>query len=803
MSGFLLFLNRGIRNLFYALFFLIPLVLYPKTFELFEFNKLWVTFSISIIILFFWVAKMIVLKKIIFKKTPFDIPIILFLISQIISTIFSIDPHVSVWGYYSRFNGGLFSLLSYVFLYYAFISNFPYKNDGKENEVLYDETGKINTRYFIFGLISIVVFSILVSFSQSVSFLQDLFLLGTFLAPCIFFIRSFDFPPIKKLFLMILTGGTIVGLWGFSSHFGYDFSCLLFRGTLNVSCWTDAFQPTIRLFSTLGQPNWLAAYFSVLIPISMAVGIYKMRLYFESGGKISFNSRFLKTTIYLLLSVLFFVEVLWTQSVSGYLGLLSGLFIFVMVLLLFLAFKRKPSNIIKNSTFRLFVVFAALFFAASFFLGNPLQERFSALSLSGIKHMITPSAPPITKIAPEPVTQELGGSDSGKIRLVVWQGAIELFKRNPIFGTGVETFAYAYYNVKPKTHNLFSEWDFLYNKAHNEYLNYLATTGIFGLGTYLLMIGWFCFYAIQWLIKRFDPLELRSLLVLALFSSYVSILVSNFFGFSVVIINIFLFFIPGLTFCIINSRVQPDEEHAEMSPIKSVGLIIFGLFCLYLQLHLLNYWFADQNYSMGYNLNRAQEYVQANKYLEDAVSLYPAEDLYKSELSLNLATLALLLNQQNRATDSAIFVDRAKNLSDQVIARHPKNLVFYKTRVQALFELSEIDKKYYQEAINTLKKARILAPTDAKLAYNEGLLYGQKGDLENAIRALQESIDLKPNYKESRYAIAVYQSQLSKKITNTIQKQKLLNEAKDNLNFLLKNIVPKDQQTIELLKSIE
>ena len=72
---------------------------------------------------------------------------------------------------------------------------------------------------------------------------------------------------------------------------------------------------------------------------------------------------------------------------------------------------------------------------------------------------------------------ELGGTDPGKIRLLVWQGAFEAWKNNPIFGTGVETFAFAYYKYKSPAHNLTSEWNFLYNKAHNEFLNYLTTTG--------------------------------------------------------------------------------------------------------------------------------------------------------------------------------------------------------------------------------------------------------------------------------------------------------------------------------------
>ncbi len=110
-------LNRIIEYTFYAIFLLVPLSFTSDTSELFEFNKLWVTFGLTTIIGVSWISKMILNKQIKIQKTPLDIPILLFLASQIISTIFSIDKHVSLWGYYSRFNGGLYSIIAYIFLY--------------------------------------------------------------------------------------------------------------------------------------------------------------------------------------------------------------------------------------------------------------------------------------------------------------------------------------------------------------------------------------------------------------------------------------------------------------------------------------------------------------------------------------------------------------------------------------------------------------------------------------------------------------------------------------------------------------
>lgn len=800
------FFNKSIKNLFYALFFLIPLVLYPKTFELFEFNKLWTLFAISILILFFWVGKMVAQRKILFKRTPFDIPIGLFLLSQVVSTIFSSDPYVSLWGYYSRFNGGLLSITTYIFLYYAFVNNFPHVKDTDEEE--FDEKGTIHKKFFLGGLASIVGFSLLVAATGGQSLLQDLLLLCTFVVPCILFIKAYHFPPIKKLLLFILTGGFIVSIWGFSSHFGYDFTCLIFRGSFDVSCWTSDFQPTIRLFSTLGQPNWLAAYFSILIPISLAMGIYK----FVSNKDPQQNFRTLnyyikrdklQAMLYVLFSILLFIEVLWTQSQSGYLGLLSGLFVFFVVMIFVLTRRVKLAHVFKNITLRTFIVISIVFFLLSFFLSNPLAGRIKFLSVNGFIDSFSQSSPSTKSTPAAPATEALSGSDSGKIRLIVWSGALKLFQMHPLIGTGVETFAFEYYHVKPKTHNLLSEWDFLYNKAHNEYLNYLATTGIFGLGTYLLFIGWFIVYTMLWIIKRAKIPELKTLLIIGLLSSFVTILVSNFFGFSVVAINMFFFFIPGLVYYATSNTQKAEEKQFEMSTGKTMILILVGAICTYSLIQLLNYWYADQAYSLGYNLDRAQQYVQANQYLENAVNLYPAEDLYKNELSLNLSTLALLLYQQKQPAQAKTYQDRATQLSEEVIRKHPENISFYKTRVQTLFQLSDIDPKYYTQALEAIKYARTLAPTDAKLAYNEGLLYGQKENLVAATKALLESIDLKPNYREPRYALAVYLSQRAKEEKDIAKKEQLLNEAKDNLNYILKNITPGDTQTTELLKSLQ
>src|SRR5205807_3701204 len=97
--------------------------------------KMWVAFGLATIIGCAWITKMIAYRRILINPTIFAIPLLLFLLSQIISSVFSLDQHVSWWGYYSRFNGGLLSTITYIFLYFAFVSNFTSNKSTEDTRV--------------------------------------------------------------------------------------------------------------------------------------------------------------------------------------------------------------------------------------------------------------------------------------------------------------------------------------------------------------------------------------------------------------------------------------------------------------------------------------------------------------------------------------------------------------------------------------------------------------------------------------------------------------------------------------------
>jgi len=110
------------------LVFLVPLFFLPFSFEALEYNKQYLLFFLTSLALFAWLAKMALIdKELRFKRTPLDFFILGFLIAGILSAIFSVDKTSSLYGFYGRFNNGLFGLLSFGVLYFIITNNIEIK----------------------------------------------------------------------------------------------------------------------------------------------------------------------------------------------------------------------------------------------------------------------------------------------------------------------------------------------------------------------------------------------------------------------------------------------------------------------------------------------------------------------------------------------------------------------------------------------------------------------------------------------------------------------------------------------------
>lgn len=652
------FIDKIFPVLFGLVFFLTPLILWPYTSELFEFNKVVFIYTMTVLIVAAWLSRCILERKFIFRRTILDIPLLIFIASQILSTIFSLDQRTSFLGYYSRFHGGLLSTLCYCLLYWAYVANMDRKKT-------------------------------------------------------LFTIRC------------LLFSAAIVSAYGILEHFGID-----------KNIWVQDVQN--RVFSTLGQPNWLAAYLTAIIPITWAFAL---------------NSK-LKTKnfwVFFFLSSIFFLTLLYTKSRSG----LAGFIVAYMI------FWSGAFWIYRRFALKSFLAISSSLLVVSLTVGFPFKFPINQKGL--------PSEARRAELGP---ALETGGTESGTIRKIVWKGAVEIWKHYPIVGSGVETFAFAYPRFRPQEHNLVSEWDFIYNKAHNEYLNFLTTTGVFGTLSYLTVI---LFSLLQ--ISKKNPDQL------ALLAGYASILVTNFFGFSVVPVALLFFLFPGIGIVLSTEYVVPGSAKSKLSNAQKTVIVFVLCSVLYVLFAMGKYWYADIYFNKGRQLNLQNQPAAAFKSLQKAISLSPHEALYHNEIS-QIAT--------NLITVSPEFINLAIAESDRSLALSPTNLNILRNRATLFLRLAQFEPKYLENAKETLITASLKAPTDAKIFYNLALVLVRTGETEQALTTFQKAIELKANYKEARFAHALI-----------LIGQNQTKQAEEELIYILKKIDPMDKQTLKELEMLQ
>ncbi len=364
--------------------------------ELFEFNKMMFVYLMAIVITSAWIARMVIKQKLIFKRTALDWPLLAFVISQMLATLFSIHQRTSFFGYYTRFNGGLLSTFTHALLYWSFVSNFSIKHA-------------------------------------------------------------------RLLLKNALLAAVGVSLYAIPERFGVSPSCLIIRGNFDVNCWIQDVRH--RVFASFGQPNWLAAYLITLIPLSIA-------FYLNWAVKKTHALTKTKAGWWFLTIITLFTALLFTNSRSGILGLGFGLGIFLVLNIETalqttrpISFRSKP--LIKK-TIAVFITLGLILLI----IGTDFTPNFASLLKK-----VTNQPNSVQTNTQEATTSRttnnpnINITPSEKIRYIVWRGAIKIWQRYPILGSGPGTFAYSYYLDRPMEHNLVSEWDFLYNKAHNELLN--------------------------------------------------------------------------------------------------------------------------------------------------------------------------------------------------------------------------------------------------------------------------------------------------------------------------------------------
>ena len=511
-----------------------------------------------------------------------------------------------------------------------------------------------------------------------------------------------------------------VSLWGIPSHFGYDPNCLVLTGQLTSGCWQAEFQPTLRIFSTLGQPNWLASYLVLIFPLSLALLI---------SGK-----RALPKTIYIVCAVAIFLAFIFTNSRSGLAGMAAAIIIFAALL-----GRRFIGRHIK-----ILLPVGAVVVLISLVFGATLLARLKEI----------------------PSGQAQGGTETSRIREIVWQGAVQVFLKNPIVGTGPETFAYSYQKVRPQAHNQTTEWNFFYNKAHNEFLNYLANIGVIGLLLYLTLL----FVALQnifrvqrktsvipakagiqkpakdWIPDQVgndkDKVAAVTLLAKATFAAVIGYQIVILFGFSVVVTQVLMYLLIALVFIFGNPKFK--QISLKLNKFQSAGLFILILVSsLWLLVSTFRLYFADAELNRAKNTYSPKDSIRA---FGNSLLVFPTQNPFiTSDYSSYAAIYAT-------GTDeiSPSYAKLADNLAQNSYKYAPNNFLVIRKLVNTYTLIGSENAKYQAQGQKYAQVLIKLAPTDPQSYFTAAKFYAAVGNKELAASNLKKALDLKPDYVEAQ-----------------------------------------------------
>jgi putative inorganic carbon (HCO3(-)) transporter len=739
-------MRRHLVRLFHALLIIVPFAFTAWNDELFEFNKMIAVYLFAVAIGVVWVWRMIAEKRVIFRQTILALPLGIFFFTQLLSTFFSINVNTSIFGYYSRFHGGLLSTITYIFLYFAAVSNLERK----------------------------------------------------------------DVLPLIKSAILSAIG---VSLYAIPEHFGVSPSCVLITKEFTAKCWVQDVQT--RVFATFGQPNWLAAYFLMLMPLTIWVWIVEQK----NRASSALQRWWPIGALFLMVLATYY-----TRSRSGFVALVSLVATLAIGFVIPFVFAKVPKAPKLKSAQKLspilllLIVFPLLIGAIA---GTPYTPNAGEVSERVMRKvglwkdpMVTPQASAETEgrgVSPTVTTTALenGGTDSGRIREIVWKGAFAVWKRYPLLGSGLETFAYSYYRDRLQEHNMVSEWDFLYNKAHNEYINTLATAGALGLGSLLLLLGAMAARLLQewWKALKTNDVE-SAWLPIALGAGLISAVVTNFFGFSTVMVAVLTFLFPALLEIWSHGDNAPSKVETLIKATKSyvrrgrgevelnldtdwiTGAFV-GLVGAFLALNIMGMWNNDRILAQAKeNISGGDPFTGYQK-LDTLTKRAPQEPLFWNEKSLALAQIVAGSYKED-PSNAARLAQEVIRSSDNAVKLNTVHLNYWKSRARVFLLLSIMDQKYLVNALETLQKARELSPTDAKIVYNMALIYESMQKNEEAEEYYLAAIELRPVYEEARQSYAKFLEGLED-----------YPSAIEQYRYVIENLNPGDNDTKKHLEDLE
>ncbi|MEW6324901.1 MAG: O-antigen ligase family protein [Nitrospirota bacterium] len=314
--------------------------------------------------------------------------------------------------------------------------------------------------YWMWGWLSLMV-SVHPSLTVRYQLYLLYFLLAMLLVPVV--LKRVD--DIGRVWSGVGILGGAVALLAIAQYFGFDYEQGIRMLPLS--------QPVakVEVYSTIGNPNYLAAVLAFLLPVMMGLAIAR-----------GLDHRPFACALFSICAAATAVALILSRSKGGLVAVIGGLAVFWLLWGRWAQWRPKKMILVGAGLGGVALLFLL---AVGWWLPKVLAGHQSPLVLEWGK---------LSRLSWE--------DPSVKGRLLIWQTAIQMIAAHPVTGIGAGNFGAQYQPYRalvferlpdpaatyPADEPSFNET----GQAHNDYLQIAAETGLPGLGLFI-GLTWFCF----------------------------------------------------------------------------------------------------------------------------------------------------------------------------------------------------------------------------------------------------------------------------------------------------------------------
>ena len=370
---------------------------------------------------------------------------------------------------------------------------------------------------------------------------------------------------------------------------------------------------------------------------------------------------------------------------------------------------------------------------------------------------------------------------------ISWKITLSSFRDSPFIGTGPSTYLYNFTQYKPAEFNLLNLWSFSFDTAHDEFLEVLGTLGVLGFFGLIAL----CLVVFNASRKNLFPnraeahednthillpsLAISGLLTIILLAMHASTLVS---------LVTSLFIMAALMMSQRNIRERVMEFSigikASTSDNKQFDLFPIIIFIIFL-VGAVPVLYTTFNVTLG-DYYHHQALLQTNKngtltykYLQKAETLSPMIDSYREDMAQTNFILANAIASKVTAGQTKTLSDQDKTTIQTLLSQSvnearvgviltPRSAQNWEVLAAIYRNIAGVAQNSLTYSLSAYSQAIQLDPINPALRMSVGGIYYGVKNYNLAIRFFSDAANLKPDYANAYYNLAIAYQQ-----TNDLQ----------------------------------